>query len=538
MTRAAARPWTTELQGWATILAAPFRSTPHHREAGAVLVAPPARDGHAPMALGRSSAQHGPEGSSAGALWRFIAIATVGVAVRAAIAVQFPIHFDEAYYWVWAHRPDWGYLDQPPMIAYLIMLTTHFGDAPFWVRLSPLLIGPITSYVLFLLGREMFDDRVGLRAAALFQVVPILMFGGLIAAPDAPLYLAWVLALRFGWQAIHGRATRWAALGLVMGLGVMSKFSMLGLAVGVILYTALEARPWLRRNEPYQAALLALVLLLPIVYWNVQHNWASVRFVLHDRPRPDVGLAGFQAFWLTLPYLLFLTPVYVWSFRIMLRRLGDGRFRYLFWTTLPAVVVPILLAPLGIARGHWWGPVYLELAILVAALWNGFTAVMAVCNASVLVWTTATVLLGLPRVPPLSSLYYLYGWNEVTQRVERELAHVGEGAVVVTDHYDIASALSYYGRLKFPVLLAGSTDPAAVWPRFEDAYGSSGVGVTYAAYPWRRCFRRSVETPPQAAQLYRHLRVFRLYDLFASCSDPGSAVSSQRKFDGAPGGMR
>jgi len=501
-------------------------------------VASPVGDGHAPMPCGRGSVEHSPEGSSAGALWRFLAIAAAGALARAAIAAQFPVHFDEAYYWVWAHRPDWGYVDQPPMIAYLIMLTTHLGDAPFWVRLSPLLMGPITSYVLFLLGREMFDDRVGLRAAALFQIVPILMFGGLIAAPDAPLYLAWVLALRFSWQAIHGRPTRWAAVGLAVGLGVLSKFSMLGLAVGVILYTALEARPWLRRNEPYQAALLALVLLLPVAYWNAHHDWASLRFVLYDRPRPDVGLAGFQAFWLTLPYLLFLTPVYVWSFRTMLRRLGDERFRYLFWTTLPAVVVPILVAPLGIARGHWWGPVYLELAIVVAALWNRFSAAMAVCNASVLVWTTATVLLGLPRVPPLSSLYYLYGWNEVAQRVERELAEVGGGAVAVTDHYDIASALSYYGRLKFPVLLAGSTDPAAVWPRFADVQGSNGVGVTYAAYPWHRCFRRSVEAPPQAAQLDRQLHVFRLYDLFASCSDHDGAESSHRKFDEASGMMR
>jgi dolichyl-phosphate-mannose-protein mannosyltransferase len=457
-------------------------------------------------------------------LWRLVGIVAGGTLVRAVIAAHFPIHFDEAYYWLWAHRPDWGYVDQPPMIAYLILLTTLLGDATTLVRLSALLLGAATSYVLFLLGREMFDDRVGLLAAALFQIVPILMFGGVIAAPEAPLYLAWVLALRFSWHALHGRPARWAAVGLAVGLGILSKFSMLWLGVGVVLYTVLEARPWLRRNELYQAALIAVVLFLPVGYWNVHHDWANIRFVLHDRPRPHEGLSGFQPFWLTLPYLVFLTPAYVLAFWTMLRRTRDERFRYLLLTSLPAVAFPILVAPWGMARGHWWGPVYLELSIVVAALWNPVTSVMAACNALVLAWAVALVLVGLPRVPPLSLLYYLYGWDGVAQRVERELGHVGEGAVVVTDDYEIASALSYYGRLKFQVLLAGSTDPAAVWPRFADARGSDGVGVTRSPYPWDRCFRRNAEMPPQAVQLYRHVRVFRLYHLFAPCSDPGQSA--------------
>lgn len=445
-----------------------------------------------------------------------VGIIAAGTLVRAAVAARLPITFDEAYYWVWAHHPAWGYLDQPPMIAYLILLTTRFGDAVIWVRLSALLLGAATSYVLFLFGREMFDDRVGLLAAALFQIVPILMAGGMTVLPEAPLYLAWVVVLRLGWQALHGRPGRWAGVGAAMGLGALSKFSMVWLGLGIVLHMCLDARSWLRRREPYQGALIALVLVLPVVYWNLHHDWANIRFVLDERPRPHDGLAGFQTFWLTLPYLLFLTPAYVWAFWTMLGRTRDERFRYLLWTSLPTVVVPILLAPLGMTRGHWWGPVYLQLTIAVAALWNLSTSIMAACNVMLVAPAIALALLGLPQFPPLSSLYYLYGWDAAAQRVEHELARVDNGTVVVTDDYETAAALSYYGRGKLRVFLAGA-DPASVWPRFADARGANGVGVTFDEFPWHRCVRRSEEVAPEPVELHHRARIIRLYDLFAPC---------------------
>jgi len=456
-------------------------------------------------------------------LGRLIGIIVAGALVRAAVAAQFPIHFDEAYYWVWAHHPDWGYLDHPPLIAYLILLTTRLGDALIFVRLSSLVIGAATSYVLFLVGREMFDDRAGLFAAALFQIVPILLAGGMIAGPEAPLYFAWAVALKAGWEALHGRPSRWAIVGLAMGLGLLSKFYMVWLGLGIVLYTVVYARPWLRRKEPYQAVLIAAVLFLPVVYWNLHHDWANIRFVLHERPRPHDGLAGFEPFLLMLPHLGALTPVYIWAFWTLLWRTRDERFRYLLWTTLPAMIFAILVAPAGMTRGHWWGPVYLELTIVVAALWNQSTSIIAAGHVVALAGVIALAIAGLPRYPPVSILYYLYGWEALPQRVEHELAQTDKGTVVVTDDYEIASLLSYYGKLEFPVMVAGVTDHASVWPRFEDARGANGVGVTYAAYPWDRCFRQSQEVAPEAVQLRRKVHVFRLYDLFAPCADPGDA---------------
>src|SRR2546422_7240657 len=93
---------------------------------------------------------------------------------RGIVSAAAPLIDDEAYYWLWAHHLDWSYLDHPPIIAYIVFLTTRGGDSAIWIRLGALLLGAATTYALFLLGREMFGARAGFIAAVLFPISPVL----------------------------------------------------------------------------------------------------------------------------------------------------------------------------------------------------------------------------------------------------------------------------------------------------------------------------------------------------------------------------
>src|SRR2546428_7390419 len=123
---------------------------------------------------------------------------------RGIVSATVPLIADEAYYWLWAHHLDWSYLDHPPMIAYIVFLTTRGGDSAIWIRLGALLLGAATTYTLFLLGREMFGARAGFIAAVLFQIAPVLAGRALVATPHSPLFLAWTLASRHRRQALQG----------------------------------------------------------------------------------------------------------------------------------------------------------------------------------------------------------------------------------------------------------------------------------------------------------------------------------------------
>src|SRR5436309_15411120 len=139
------------------------------------------------------------------------------------------------------------------MMAYIVFLTPRFGDDAIWIRLGALLIGAATTYALFLLGRELFSARTGFIAAVLFQIVPLLTGSCLLATPDGPLFLAWTLALRYVWQALHGRPRRWAGAGIVVGLGLLSKLYMVFLAAGVLIFHLFHLRRCFRPAEPYIA---------------------------------------------------------------------------------------------------------------------------------------------------------------------------------------------------------------------------------------------------------------------------------------------
>src|SRR5207249_11932447 len=108
----------------------------------------------------------------AGTFTRALLWLIVGTTIfRAIVGATIPLIDDEAYYWLCAHHLDWSYLDHPPMIAYIVLLTTRFGDDAIWIRLGALVLGAATTYALFLLGREVFSARTGFLAGVLFLVV-------------------------------------------------------------------------------------------------------------------------------------------------------------------------------------------------------------------------------------------------------------------------------------------------------------------------------------------------------------------------------
>src|SRR6202034_3053831 len=79
---------------------------------------------------------------------------------------------------------------------------------------------------------------------------------------------------------VAGRPSAWWRVGISMGIGVISKYSI-GLLAPVILLFMLkdgQSRQWWRRPEPYVAAALALAIFSPVILWNAQHDWASFAF--------------------------------------------------------------------------------------------------------------------------------------------------------------------------------------------------------------------------------------------------------------------
>lgn len=207
-------------------------------------------------------------------------------AVRLVFAGLIPLTEDEAYYRLWSMRLQLGYFDHPPMIAWWIAAGRSLvGDNPLGARLLPVLANAVAAFLLIDAVRTLgMGERPALRAGLWLNATLLIGAGGLMAIPDAPALLFWTATL---WAL--ARATRagtavpavpgwWALAGVAAGLAVLSKYSALFLAPGVLLWLCLSAenRRRLLMPGPWIAAVAALAVVAPHIAWNAANDWVSV----------------------------------------------------------------------------------------------------------------------------------------------------------------------------------------------------------------------------------------------------------------------
>jgi dolichol-phosphate mannosyltransferase len=249
--------------------------------------------------------------SEASSVWRRRAIGVVvlAVALRLIYAWRVELMPEEAYYWNYAQHLDIGYLDHPPMVGWLIAAgTALLGDTEFGVRIGALCCGALASLFSYRLTREIFDEPSGWAAVVLAQTLPFFFLTGFLMTPDAPLMAAWSGALYFIYRALlKERAQAWWGAGVCLGLGLLSKYTIVLLGISALLFMVIDARSrhWFKRVEPYAAALFAAMIFSPVIAWNAHNDFASFAFQtsrrLADRPQ-------FALFKLVGSILVLLTP--------------------------------------------------------------------------------------------------------------------------------------------------------------------------------------------------------------------------------------
>ena len=219
--------------------------------------------------------------------------------MRWLVSSQLPLSEDEAYYTVWSMTPDWGYWTKPPMIAWVIGWSrTVFGPSIEAVRLVPAVAFFLSGVVLFRwvidLGGSALQAWV---STVLFATLPLVSFYGLIATTDSLLILFWLMASRSAWWALQGRTPQWLLTGVWVGLGLLSKYSMIVFVVG--LFAALchprwrhhWASPW-----PYLGGLLALIVFAPNLWWNFTQGLPTLQHTVQI----SGGGIGYGLRWLSL----------------------------------------------------------------------------------------------------------------------------------------------------------------------------------------------------------------------------------------------
>ena len=230
---------------------------------------------------------------------------------------------DEAYYHMFAERLAWGYFDHPPVTALLVWAGERLFGGELGVRFFFTVLQPLYLWILWRLIRP---ADAGRRDAALFVVVSaatlMLQLYGFIAVPDGPrMFTTAVFLLTFKWFS-ENRRRAWLWMGIAMALMAYSKYH----GALVVLF-ALAANPrQLLRPALYSSGAVALLLLVPHLVWQYEHDWAS--FAYHLSGRNSVFRPGYVVEFLANVLVVFnpfFVPLYVQAWRKVKPQTPVGR---------------------------------------------------------------------------------------------------------------------------------------------------------------------------------------------------------------------
>ena len=398
------------------------------------------------------------------------------LAARALVAALVPLTADEAYYWLWSKHLDAGYLDHPPMIAWLIRAgTLLLGDTVLGVRTSAIVLSGLATWFVWEAARTLLKDELRAFAAVLFFNLTLMIGVEMLAAtPDMP-SIATSAALLFCLARLQqsGNSRWWLWAGLAAGLSLLSKYSAFFLLAGAFFWLILSPRQriWLRTPWPWSAALLALLVFLPNLYWQTTHGWETFAFQFGRVVGHHLTGRFLQEFFgaqlgLASPFIFILGVAGL----IAARRNSDLFLPAML--TWPAVAYFFVHALHDRVQGNWPGFLYPAFAVLAASQlgdtgWRKICSRLAVPVAALfLLLAYAQALTGfipLGARDPLARLLGT-GFRPVADSLV-DAAHTAHAGAVLTTDYETTALLRFYEPgLKVVQLDETNRYPAAPQP--------------------------------------------------------------------------
>jgi 4-amino-4-deoxy-L-arabinose transferase-like glycosyltransferase len=283
--------------------------------------------------------------------------------IHMAVSNQYGYFRDELYYIAASRRLDFGYVDFPPLVAWLTALVrATLGDSLPALRLLPALAGAVVVFLAGKMARQLGAGRFGQALAAVCVIAaPAFLAVNSLLTMDSFEQLFWALALYVLLRILSGGSPGlWLAFGTVAGISLVDKISFLYLGLALVVGLLLTGeRLQFRRRQLWAGGAIALAFLLPYVLWNVAHGLPTVEFWANYGSK--VYRAGPVEFILQqiLTMHPFTLPIWLTGLVFLLLPAG-GRFRPLGWMYLVLLSVFIVQG----AKSYFLTPFY---PVLLAA---------------------------------------------------------------------------------------------------------------------------------------------------------------------------
>jgi hypothetical protein len=397
---------------------------------------------------------------------------------------HFGFHRDELLHLVLADHLDWGYKEVPPFIAVLAKISiTLFGNSVFAARIFPTIFSGLIIWFTGLITVEFGGRKFAITLACLALIFsPAFAASGYLFQPVVFDQFWWVLAVWLLIKYLNTTDVKYLYwLGLVVGLGMLTKYTMafftFALIIGILIS---KQRKLLFNRHILGAAVVTLLICLPNLIWQIQHHWPVINHMKTLRReqlsyitsaefiQQQLTVHGIALFvWLTgfvflifsfrLRNFQFLAIAYVLIFIFLLEM--DGKNYYLFGA------YPMLFAAGGFGFERWlkasgYGPRTFTIMLFVIPNLLIFPMVLPILslqqtlaffrftNKNVPALKFITTWEDQKQHPTTQDYADMFGWDEMAKKVGDAYHNLTpeqqKQTLVYADNYGEAGALHHY----------------------------------------------------------------------------------------------
>lgn len=390
---------------------------------------------------------------------------------------------DELYYFACSKHLAWGYVDHPPMVALLTFLSTHiFGETMLSLRLMSGLAGAVTvllaGRIAALLGGGKFSQSLAALSICFALAFPALSSFFSMNPVDIMLCTLFVL-LFLSAVKVPSRIMKWIALGILIGVGLLNKYTFLVLGFSLLVSLVITKQwrtlrlPWL-----YVSAAMGSLIFLPHILWQIHHGWPTLEFMRNATELKNLSLSPLAfLFQLVIGLNPFTLPLWLSGLAFLLFSKHAKEFRFLGWTTVIFILIymaqnskfyyvfpifPLLLAAGAVAverfsmtrKVRWpqWiavsmlivsGTILMPLAVPILPVEQFVTYAKTLH-----IWNAIRMEKGEGDVLPLHFVHRL-GWKELVDTVGAAYNGLPQGdrdsCAVLASWYGIAGAIDHFG---------------------------------------------------------------------------------------------
>lgn len=387
---------------------------------------------------------------------------------------QYGYFRDELYYLALIEHLDWGFVDCAPLFPWIAKLTTLFlGTGLAAIRFLPAVAGALKVLLTGLLIREFGGKRFAVLLGCLCVIVaPAYLALDTVFTMNALEPLFWMGCVYCIVLVVNRNEPRyWLGFGVLAGLGVMNKhtavFFLLGILVGLLFS---QERKVMRTRWFWIAGLVALLIVLPNLVWQYQHDFATLEDVRNVKATgKNVAVSPLEFLWQQILIMNPLTlPVWMAGLWFFLSK----RYRFLGFAYLSLLAVWMFMA----GKHYYVVPAYPMLFAVGAVFWERIRMKRVKAGYLVVLLASGIVIapLVLPILPPESLLAYqkliryevpktevehvgplpqyfgdMFGWPEMVNKVTRVYSSLAPEerakAAIFARNYGEAGAIDFFG---------------------------------------------------------------------------------------------